>query len=267
MGLKLRRILLLSSFRHIALLVITIITLTVGISGESFAVSYVDDADCMAAYLLDVSEDPQTDSSGQGNTGAVSGATFNATGKFGGAYTFDAADEKIEASDSADFDFADDFALVAWADPDVTKADRRILQRYDGGSKDGYFLAQDDQGVNGEWRFIIFVNPANVELLSDAAPSGAYEHIAGVRASGGGATLYVDGVAQADTETLDGAIDSNGDFNIGISYTDGNEWVGDLDEVAAFRRSLNSTEVNDIMDNGLAPAAAQVADGEFFWIF
>jgi len=49
-------------------------------------------------WKLDVDEDPQTDSSGNGHTGAVTGATWIAGGQIDGALSFDGVDDTVVAT-------------------------------------------------------------------------------------------------------------------------------------------------------------------------
>lgn len=140
-------------------------------------------------------------------------------------------DDHIHCPDSAVFDFAAGFTLEVLADPDQTDADRRLLQRYDSGSRDGYHLSQSPSGA-GLWMMTVYVNAAEGYAYSNNPPSGAFQHVVGVRSAAGLMTIYVDGAAQAPGSTRAGAIDSNGLLYIGSNFTGaGTYFLGIEDEV------------------------------------
>jgi len=92
-----------------------------------------------------------------------------------------------------------------------------------------------------------------VYVESDSAPTGEWQHIAGVRAAGA-LKIYIDGGLQADTGSNAGAIDSNGDLFIGNNNVGTRGFNGSATEVAVFDKALSLAEVNDIMNNGLKEA-------------
>ena len=158
------------------------------------------------------------------------GHPAEAAGQVGQAQDFDGVDDRIQVPDTADFDFAGAFTLEAIVNPDVVDYSGMIFYRYDTTSKDGYYLTQNSSGA-GVWDFTVFVNPSAVVCFSNAVPSGNAQHIVGVRDSSGNMILYVDGVAQDDTETLNGAIDSNSKLFIGSDLTPATFAKGIMDEL------------------------------------
>lgn len=68
-----------------------------------------------------------------------------------------------------------------------------------------------------------------------------------------GSEMYLDGVSvESDTGDHSNA-ETGTTFDLYNRYSHSGKWDGDVDEFAYFKRVLNSTEVNDIKDNGLSP--------------
>lgn len=181
-----------------------------------------------------------TDSSGGGHdTTAEAISAYGQAGKVADAVELDGANDFGTVDDHADFDFAGAFSLEAWANPDNTDDLGYLLYRYDAGSGDGYAIYQITDGA-GVWGFFVYVGGVNIFCLSDGAPSGGWQHIVGTRDGAGNCTLYVDGVAQADTETLAGAIDSNGSLHIGQNFIGTGRYDGLLDEARVWATDLSA---------------------------
>lgn len=117
-----------------------------------------------------------------------------------------------------------------------------------------YFYA----GVYGDHKFKVDINFAgtDLEFFSDAAISlSTLYHVAVVFDRSGTATLYIDGVAQADTEDISGGVAVNitnaNTFSIGCigSALAGHYWNGLIDDVYLFDEALSSGEVTELMAN------------------
>jgi hypothetical protein len=164
---------------------------------------------------------------------------FCSTAWAGGSRLFDGSNDYISVSDHADFDFAGDFTLMAWVNLDATTSER-VIYKYDSTSKDGYYLSS----FTGSWTFAVFVNPSSDFAQSAAAPStGVWTHVTGVRDSDT-ITLYVDGVAEADTENAPGAINSSGTLFFGVDLNIANDLNGEIADVRAYNRALSQNEID-----------------------
>jgi len=187
----------------------------------------------LATHMVDFTTSTIIDSTSNGNNGTKKGAgePASAAGKVGLGQDFAGDHDYIRIADSASLDFAAGFTLEAIADPDATDAQGRLIARYDVTSNDGYFLSQWDTG-SGVWEFYVYVNGVGKGIIANSAPSGAFQHIVGVRAADGGMTMYVDGEVQTATDTLSGAIDSNAPLYLGITWNGtSNPYAGIIDEV------------------------------------
>lgn len=207
-----------------------------GVANSQEDVNGTWNAGYKAVYHMAEASGNILDSVGNHNSTAVTNTPdYQQAGKAGYSINFDDPNktdsdaESFGIPDHADFAFAADFSLEAWCNPDATDIYARLLYQYDSTTADGFYLSQNEDG-NGKWEFTWFVGGTAKVCYSDGVPSGSFQHIAGIRASDIG-TLYVDGVAQADTETLTGAIDSTDVVFIGSASGEQYGMSGYIDEV------------------------------------
>jgi hypothetical protein len=160
-----------------------------------------------------------------------------------GIINLENAGDRFVILDSNDFAFASGFTLAVWADPTLTDASGFLIEQYDVGSGDGFLLFQSEAGL-GVWAMQVFVGGVSKTIVSDNAPSGGWEHIVGMRESDGTLKMYVDGVLQADTDTLAGAINSSNSVYVG-SFGDSviADYDGLLCEHRFYNRSLQEPEI------------------------
>ena len=154
-----------------------------------------------------------------------------------------------------------DTSLVQWAKPDTADLSEAAgFRQYDhnyGG--EGHGIEKSNYG-DGLWTYKLEINGNNDTVLSDSAPDGTWQHIAGVYDSDLGVMyMYVDGVIQGSTKGIaNGTINTNQEYplRIGTNPWADHDYAGLIDEVAFFHMELDSTDIDDIMSNGLAQAAA-----------
>ena len=239
-----------------------------------FGTDYTQDANCKGAWLMEIDEDPLTDSSGEGRTGALQSAGHpdfkTATPPPGGYslgyYDFDGLQDYVDVTvTGAGFLSSAVGAVTLWVKPTVNSLDAI------------FHLA--NSSTNDEWGLFLRCSAGgNLEVLirSDIGPTwviiqdsdnvvfstGTWAHVA-VTQDGTGYIAYIDGVAQDMSDAYGQTSDdlaawwdipvsqnrlrfgARGD-SVKDDYFD-----GDLDELSIFTRDLDSTEVNDIKDNGL----------------
>ena len=102
-------------------------------------------AGLVAAYGFDEdSKRRALDSSGDGNTGVIVGATRTTRGRFGGALRFDGSGDLVRVPASASLDLGPSMTLSGWIKPDGPQAGwRTLLHR----QTDAYFLMAGGGGV------------------------------------------------------------------------------------------------------------------------
>ena len=227
------------------------------------------------ALLMDIDEDPLTDSSGEGNTGALQSAghpNFTATAYFDGGYIFDNINDFINGGDLDVFDSATEISFVGWFYVDQISADDYMIENADAYGGGGFLWFRDDIfGARTDVYRVTLYDSADASATDLATPSSStpattWTHVAFTADLGSatGLRLYVGGVEVGDSPadiSAIGAIDSGaGTLTLGTNSFAalGKYFDGTMDEIAGFIDILTSTEINDIMDNGLEGAAGGV---------
>ena len=85
-----------------------------------------------------------TDASGRGNTGTISGATRDQSGRPGAALTFDGVNDLVTVADSASLDLTTRATLEAWVNPTASSDWRTILLKEQPGHLDYALYANND---------------------------------------------------------------------------------------------------------------------------
>jgi hypothetical protein len=176
------------------------------------------DGDCVGQWKMnDNAATTAVVDSKNANNGVAQRNTnlLTAAGSVNDALIFSGALDYITVSDNANYDFAAAFTLAGWVNSDIAVPDapRQIIHRYDSTSEDGYRITIT---TTGRLEFAVFVGGTETSITSDAALSSGWHYFAATRDAAGAMKLYIDTVLQGDTDTLTGAIDSNGDLLFGI---------------------------------------------------
>lgn len=192
----------------------------------------------MNLYLsLNTSNATQPDSSEQGNSGTVSGATFTTNGIIGGAYDFN-GNRGSNISVNASFDSYSNLTIMAWIKKNSIQND---------------YILMLESGVN--YKFGLKVNTAgtvsfeatNITNANRLATStsiiqtGSWFHIVGTKNTTD-ISIFVNGVLES-TNKLSGDLRvlPEGKLDIGNSYW--GTFNGTIDEIAYYNRSLTSEEI------------------------
>ena len=235
-----------------------------------FAVDYCADGNNQGCWLFtEGSGETVADDSQNTNTGNFKGAGepawYNATSP--AAYTdwavdFDGNDDVINCGTDASIELTT-HSLVLWASPDVVNVTQAFNDKGDDNLKRSFFI-----DPTGKLKTQINRVTDNQSRTSNASTisAGSWQHIGMTFTGNIGATAII--IYHAGVEVSYSA-GSNGtgaitDFSanaflIGDSVNGSFSYNGKLTEVGLFDDVLNSTEINDIMDNGLQPAVAAAA--------
>jgi hypothetical protein len=188
-------------------------------------------------WRLNTGSSPEADSSGNGNTGTVSGATFKNESYCAfrdGCYDFDGVSDYINISDSDDFTFNDDFAVESWIKGTADENDM-IINNWGGSSFDptgNYIWFRIDNGTA--------LGTATATTIVD---DNKWHHIVGVRDRGNSLSIYVDGVLENYTDDIGGNIDPDQDLLIGKLGNNDRYWDGLIDSTRLYNRSLGAYEI------------------------
>jgi len=196
------------------------------------------------------------DSSGNGNDGAINGATI-VDGQFGNALEFDGADDNVDCGNDDSLDLTDAITIMAWAKLNELDQMAAILEKRDcGGGTNGYAL------LNG-WGRNTYMELTNLPLWiqGGALEVDRWYHFAATWDSATGeASFYQDGTL-VQSKNGAGTITVN-TVSLLIGQRTGGctgNFSGTIDEVAVFNASLTEDDVADIMTEGLSEALGMAA--------
>jgi len=161
------------------------------------------------------------------------GAAWTASGKYGGAYQFTAATDKITAPSSV-LSGTGDFTMAAWINPKSPGGKQWVMgNKVTEGAATGAYLAMDGNVLE------LKVGQNTVASAATVSPD-VWSHVAAIRQSGQ-AKLYLNGVLVA---TGDASGDTTGaKFTIGNSPDSSSHFTGAIDEVNVFSRALSDSEL------------------------
>jgi chitodextrinase len=218
------------------------------------ATKAVNQSDALvAAYSFDAgSGSLVADASGNGNDGAVTGATWTTSGKNKGALTFDGVDDWVTVPDTASLDLSTGMTLEAWVRPAAIGGWRTVLAKErSGGIVYTLHASQEDLKPVGQ----VDIDGEQDAVGPSSLPLNAWTHLAATY-DGTTVRLYVNG-ALAGSSTYAGSIPaSSGPLRLGGNSI-WSEWFrGELDDVRVYGRALSAAELQTDMSTpvGTAPA-------------
>jgi chitodextrinase len=204
-----------------------------------------------------------TDTSGNGNTGTINGATWTTTSKFGNALAFNGINSYVNITSTSSFiDTTQPFTVSAWvylnsfntnSYPHVITLRTNTSQPYQ------IFLSNQSSYLG-----VVIGSPATWKRLktNTAASSltGGWHHIA-VTYNGSGPSaaanfkIYIDGVSK--TLSNAGSFSSLSQNNyIGWSGASGEHWEGVIDEMRIYNQLLTQAQIQTDMNTPIAGASS-----------
>ena len=170
------------------------------------------------------------------------------------SYIFDGNDDELSITDSGgiiDFEGAtEDFTACSFYNPDVVSGTTHSIYNI-GDANDDFWRLIELQATSGNvWASL---DTIDVKSNNDAVSVTTWNHICAVMDRDGNGQMWVNGVTNGaavalSSETLN--ITSTA-FHIGRDISGGLDMDGYLDELLIATILLDSTDINDIMDNGL----------------
>jgi hypothetical protein len=193
-----------------------------------------------AYYKLDTTTSV-VDSHGTHN-GTNYGAT-TATGKIGGAYSFDGTDDYFSLGTS--LQLLDDSSLVFWIKPNAITG-RHTFMQYELYDKWGAMNVE----TNGAVRFYWGKQAGGYGSITSS--TGNYYHVVLVRDHQNQVyQIYIDGLLDAEIAVAETqAVASSTALEFGQGYA--GRLNGELDEIAFYSRALGPAEISDLHNNGNA---------------
>ncbi|WP_211266848.1 LamG-like jellyroll fold domain-containing protein [Nonomuraea candida] len=185
-----------------------------------------------------------TDSSGNGNTGTVTGASRTSSGRYGGALSFNGLLSWVDVPDSAALRLTTGMTLEAWVRPSSVSGWRTvIMKRHSGGL--AYALSA---GAPDQLPHVRVHTSAQSDLPGPAAlPVNTWSHLAATY-DGAVLRLYVNG-AQVAQQAVTGALRTDGaSLRIGGNGLLNQVFSGQIDEVRVYDRALTPAQIQTDMN-------------------
>jgi PKD repeat protein len=197
------------------------------------------------------------DTSGMGNHGTISGATWTSSGRFGKALLFDGRNNWVTIPDSASLDLTSSMTLEAWVYPTTTLTGwETVIAKETPGNVVDYLFASSDRHtpvVGG------LFGSSSRDLYGGARlATNVWTHLAGTY-NGTTQRLYVNGVQVASQSQTGQMQVSSGALRIGGNSIGSKEFFkGRIDEVRIYNRALAASEIQADMNKaiGATPSVA-----------
>lgn len=188
------------------------------------------------------------DSSGRGNNGTISGATWTA-GRFGGALAFNGTTNWVTVNDANSLDLTTGMTLEAWVRPNALNSWNSVLLKETGSGLAYSLYANQDVP-----RPAVFVQVGGGDRSTAGTatlPLNTWSHLAATY-DGNTLRFYVNG-ALANSAPLAGSITvSTGALRIGGNAFWGEYFNGSIDEVRIYNRALVQSEIQSDMNTPIS---------------
>jgi hypothetical protein len=216
-----------------------------------FSVALPATAGLVAAYSFNEGSGTSVaDASGNGHTGAISGATWTTQGKFGNALSFDGVNDWVTVTATSLLNLTTAMTLEAWVFPTTTSGVRDILIK-EGSNVDLYNLYA--RNWRGRPESNVFVGGTNRVAEGATAPAAnVWTHVAGTY-DGTTLRLFINGVQTASIAISGPIATSTGPLRIGGNSMWGEFFQGRIDEVRIYNRALSQTEIQTDMNTPVGP--------------
>ena len=228
-----------------------------------FATDYTQDVRCKGAWLLDETSGNAIDTSSNSLDLVNTNVTYEATGAFGKAYSYNGSNAYSQkGSGSGVLDIATDFTIVSWFKAaNLTQSNTYLMQYRDDSTQWGVIW----EYVNNQVEFFASsYTGSNPRTGSGITIGDTNLHHIAYRYNGTAWSYFLDGVETVINAsiTFNPNVGTNGNlmFTLGAAYSGGPvAYINAIiDEPSVFIGNLSSTEINDIMDNGLVATTTSV---------
>ena len=180
------------------------------------------------------------DASGTGNAGSISGATWSALGRYGGALSFNGVSSRIDIADADSLDLKSAFTLEAWVYPTATSGWRTVILKEQPDDFTYALYARGDADIPSGWASM--GGTQHSVQGTSGLPLYAWTHLV-TTFDGSMLRLYVNGVLVREFGVSGAATASSGKLRIGGNAVWGEYFKGRIDEVRIYNRALSLAEI------------------------
>ena len=195
------------------------------------------------------------DASGNGLDGEIVEGVVPADDRHGyeaSAMLFpDSGDAYIELGDPAELQFSGAMTLAAWVRVDSYDNNGRILARIGGNGKRSYSLNVESDTYGRVGAFQVAASGSDLIIADTVEPleftPDDWFHIAGTYEPGVSMRIYINGVLDEEvTENVPTQQHIDNTVRIGRSGTTWGAFVGSIDEVRAYARTLSAADISEL---------------------
>ncbi len=202
------------------------------------------------------------DSSGNGNNGVITSATWTSSGEQGSALVFNGSNSWVEVPDSITLDLTTGMTLEAWVNltPSSSVDDwvGVIVKEQDQEVCYGLFSTSDGDWPAGD----VFIGGEQLLYGPSQLPMSTWTHLA-TTYDGTVQNLYVNGVLVASNPQTGPIVTAPQPLHIGGDSVWGDYFTGMIDEVRIYNRALSQSEIERDMLQGVtitvAPTSATLS--------
>lgn len=206
----------------------------------------------IAHYTFDDANDLGKDDSGNGHDGSIAGdVSFTASGRIGGAASFDGSGDHIAIPDSPDWVFSGDFSFAAWVSS-TSDIQQEILSQGESNSNYTNFMNLSHGGNSELYSRVTSDNTLLYELESteNSYTLNTWMHLTVVKI-GNEMRLYKDGDSMALGTCAGVYPDYDSAMVIGgekLGDTIVNWFHGSVDELRIYDRALSESEITALAE-------------------
>jgi len=187
-----------------------------------------------------------------GNNGTISGATWNSSGRYQGAYSFDGLDDYVSVTDASSLDYRD-MTISVWVKPSgfgcpvAPYCENMIVGKDDVGSNREFTFGTTNATYKNVLSFDHWFSGGShnaVTSTTNITVDGWYQLVGSIQ-SNGVFTIYVNGVNESSAITTENLANKAVNLTIGKRHESSYPYPfnGTIDEVRIWNRSLSGAEV------------------------
>jgi PKD repeat protein len=185
-----------------------------------------------------------SDSSGSGNNGTISGATWTTAGKYGGALVFNGTSARVTVPDAASLRLTTGMTLEAWVNPTtVSSAWRDVIYK----GNDNYYLEATSDRTSRPVGGGTIGGATGEATGTSALTANTWTHLA-VTYNGATLILYVNGVQVSSLTRTGNIATSTNPLQIGGDSLYGQFFQGAIDEVRVYNVARTQTQIQADMN-------------------